>query len=320
MTISVESKTLIEEGKIDPKIKEVQFVTDHDVNFNYLSRGLIIVPHPSLKDKLVKMGKDPSLVKVVEGIPAGPAYLEDFDKAAVRAELNASLSAELKRPNILGIEDPLILATGGGLGLGLKPIADFLPKWKPTKPVKLVVVCGSNKEMLLRFQKLQVSNKLDPNITLIVKGYTPLAPYVKAATMIISKPGGSQTAEAIAAKPPLFAHTYIRGQETNNYELLSKIEAIGKLDLNELNDMDKMLKRVEVITAGIKREYPNARKLPEQIAQILGDYAHDRIRDNPKEWDAILARRAAIAAKVPLGKRIGCKLSDVLFSLLHPES
>ncbi len=309
---------LKEEGKIDPKLKVVQIVTDYSVTQNYLSRGLIIVPHPSLKDKLVAMGKDPSLVKVVEGIPAGPAYLESYSKEAARAELNASLSAELKKPNILGLEDPLILATGGGLGLGLNPIADFLPKWKPTKPVKLVVVCGSNKEMLRRFETLQASGKLDPNITLIPKGYTQLAPYVKAATLIISKPGGSQTAEAIASKTALFAHTFIPGQESNNYEHLSKIQAIGKLDLNELNDMDKMMKRVAAVKAGIEREFPNARQLPKQIAEILGDYAHDRIRDNPAELSGILAKKDAIAGKPPLGQRIRCKLSGALFSLLHP--
>ena len=116
------------DGKIPADTKLVSLVTDLTVNETYYTPGLIIVPHPTAKEKLVAMGKDPNLVVVTSGLVARAEFRQPYDRQQVRAEVNRKLSEELGESDAIGTSAPLLVAIGGGLGLKLAEIVDFLPE------------------------------------------------------------------------------------------------------------------------------------------------------------------------------------------------
>jgi len=275
---------LKEDGYIDPKVKVVNMVTDYSVTEAYNTRGLVIVPHQSLKDKLVAMGKDPNLVKVVSGIPAREQFREPYDKAEVRKLLAAKIAESHGGKDLLGTKDPFFLAFGGGEGLGLDKVIDFLPNWHPDRNVNLAVVCGHNEALFNQLEKMMADGKIDPKITIIPEGFIRnIDEYMKAADVIVSKPGGSVTAETGALMKGLFAHTYVPGQERMNFDQLTKLGVIQGLDLKDLNNVGKILEREKVMEETVAREFPNAKAIPDQINRLVEDYASGKIAESPSE-------------------------------------
>lgn len=278
-----------EVGLVSHKLKVINMVTDFSVTPLYNTEGLIIVPHESLRQKLISWGKDPHLVVTVNGIPARSEFYESYDAETVRAELSQSNPA-------IGGSIPLIVATGGGDGYGLDQIREFLPNWHPETPVKMVIICGHNNSEYEKLTDLLKTTRLDPNVTIIPMGYVkPIHLYLKAADVIIGKPGGSALAEVIALKKGLFSHMNLAGQENRNRELLSELGVIQTLKLVDLNSISKVLGRRDSMVQAIEKEFPNASLLPNQIAEIIAKYGRGEIIDDKLESEALerrLSRRA----------------------------
>lgn len=275
---------LKEDGLLDPKIKVVSQVTDFSIIKEHNTRGLVVVPHPSLKDDLVKLGKDPAMVQVVGGIPARPPFLEPYKKETERKALVERLASESGGVDHLGTQDPLFLVTGGGDGRNLRFFADFLPHWHPSKPVKVAAICGKNKEMLEQLTRLAQSGKLDKNITLIPRGFeTQMHQFMKAADVIICKPGGSTTAEVMALGKPLFVNTSTGIQEERNLKFLKDHNAARDLKFEELNDVDTILQHARSLEASMSEEFPEVKQIPHQLISVFNDYRSGRIPDSPSE-------------------------------------
>lgn len=291
-----------EVGLVSHQLKVINLVTDFSVTPLYNTEGLIIVPHESLREKLISWGKDPQLVVTVNGIPARSEFYETYDSQTIRAELSQSI------PEIAG-KDPLIVATGGGDGYGLDQIRTFLPQWHPEKPVKMIVICGNNKTELERFTALLKTSRMSPNVTVIPMGYVKdIHRYLKAADVLIGKPGGSALAEAIALKKGLFSHMNLAGQENRNRELLTALGVMQPLKLAELNSIGKLLSQRDSMVRAIEKEFPEASKLPNQIAEIIAEFGRGEI-DDKLEREA-LERRLNKRALTPV-QRICRRLLEV---------
>ncbi|MFY9402725.1 MAG: glycosyltransferase [Candidatus Omnitrophota bacterium] len=172
-----------------------------------------IVPTEDIAATLIKRGVPSVKVKPL-GIPFSPK----FNQQRPKEEL-------LKNYNLKG-ETPIILIMGGGQGLGpIKEIVKSLERVK--EEIQEIVVTGTNsrlyntlKRRIRRYKK-----------KILLFGYTHrINEFMDLADIIISKPGGITTAEALSKGKPMIIIKPLPGQEANNAAYLTSAGAAIKVD------------------------------------------------------------------------------------------
>ncbi|MBI1977020.1 MAG: glycosyltransferase [Candidatus Omnitrophica bacterium] len=111
---------------------------------------------------------------------------------------------------------PVVLVMGGSQGLG--PIKDVVQELAQlSDPFQLAVVCGSNsplKRWLERHQE-EINKKV------VIYGYLKEVNELMAASLVlVTKPGGLTSAEAVAMRLPMILINPIPGQEALNARIL----------------------------------------------------------------------------------------------------
>jgi processive 1,2-diacylglycerol beta-glucosyltransferase len=131
----------------------------------------------------------------------------------------------------LGLRDdqPVLLVLSGGFGMG--PVAEILTELdKVPQPLQTVVVTGRNEELR---RKLATQIRKHP---MHVLGFsTNMHELMAVASLIITKPGGLTTSEALALGKPLFILNPIPGQEAANSDFLLERGAAAKV--NRVEDL-----------------------------------------------------------------------------------
>jgi processive 1,2-diacylglycerol beta-glucosyltransferase len=172
-----------------------------------------IVPAPEVGERLQKKGVPAKKIKPL-GIPIDPKFNEPVDKGKV-----------LQKMNLLpGVRNILIM--GGGQGLGpIKAIIDSLKKVKTD--FQALVVTGTNKKLFNSLSKRIRDHKK----SFVVLGYVNnINELMSISDIIVSKPGGITTSEALAKRLPMIILKPIPGQEENNTVYLTGKNAAVKLD------------------------------------------------------------------------------------------
>jgi processive 1,2-diacylglycerol beta-glucosyltransferase len=137
------------------------------------------------------------------GIPVAPA----FAAAPPRAEARAALGLDPRRP--------VALLMGGGLGLGVEEMAEAALA-SDTAGVQLVAVCGRNAAARERLERRGAGEE-----RLRVLGYVQgVERWISAADVVVTKPGGLTTSEALALGRPLILARPIPGAEEGNTRAL----------------------------------------------------------------------------------------------------
>ena len=160
-----------------------------------------VVPSESVKQRFLMKGVEAARVKVW-GIPIDQRFTEPSDRVATARRFG------------LDPEAPVILLMGGSGGLGqLRDIVvslDTLPH-----PCQFVVLTGMNRSLLAWLQNQRFRHRT------IALGYTEeVARLMDLATLLVSKPGGLTTSEALAKGVPLIIVNPIPGQEAYNARYL----------------------------------------------------------------------------------------------------
>ena len=217
-----------------------------------------VVPSEQVRQRFVTRGIAASRVKVL-GIPIDHRFLEPVDREPVARSFN------------LDPQQPIILIMGGGGGFGqLRDIVmnlDTLPY-----ACQLVAVAGTNRPLLAWLQNQRFRHHL------LALGYTEAVPQLMGiATLLISKPGGLTTSEALARHLPLVIVNPIPGQEAYNARYL--------------------LSQGAAVQAGS----------PETVRQTVRD-----LLENPEQLAALRRRNAELAhptAALDIA-RLLCELAD----------
>ncbi|HEY5791966.1 MAG TPA: glycosyltransferase, partial [Chthoniobacterales bacterium] len=110
----------------------------------------------------------------------------------------------------------IVLVSAGTLGLS--PATSVLKRLlQMPEEFQTVVVCGKNHEMRADVEKLAAGSSKK----IVTIGYTTEMPaLMKTATILLSKPGGLITAEALACGLPMVVLDPIGGQEERNADVL----------------------------------------------------------------------------------------------------
>ena len=86
------------------------------------------------------------------------------------------------------------------------------------EPINLVVVCGGNNDLYKK-----ISEKIPPQKNFkLVNWANRLDEYMKAADVVVSKPGGLMISECLALGKKLVLTDPIPGQEERNAEFMAK--------------------------------------------------------------------------------------------------
>lgn len=160
-----------------------------------------IVPSEQVKQRFLMRGVEASRVRVL-GIPIDPQFREEGDRDATAQQFN------------LNLRDPILLLMGGSGGFGrLRDMLlnlDTLPH-----ACQFVVMAGTNRSLLRWLQSQSFRH------TVVALGYTNEVPrLMEIATLLISKPGGLTTSEALVKHVPLVIVNPIPGQEAYNARYL----------------------------------------------------------------------------------------------------
>lgn len=182
----------------------------------------------------------------VSGIPIDPIFTQAKDKA------------EMRRKHGLAPDGPVILVSAGGFGVGaMEPMLASLSKMR--NRAQVLAMCGRNHELKERLDTLAKQAPKDAPVTIKGVGFTTeMDEYMSAADIVLGKPGGLTTSEALAKGLVFVIVNPIPGQEERNSDHL--LEAGAAIRCNNLPvlswKLDRLLDdpaRLETMRENVKR-------------------------------------------------------------------
>lgn len=265
---------LKEDGLICPKVLMLTFVTDFATGNTYNADGIIVVPHENLKKTMEETyGRQPGTTEVIPGLLPRAEFLQNFSRSEMRDKIRREILWETGTTYNQHL--PIFLAVGGGEGLRLSRLIEFLPKWEPSTPIVVPIITGKNGRLFQRIKKL-MKKGLHPNLHVIPLGYKRnIHEYMKAADILISKPGGATSGETLALGLPQIVQDYIEGQEKLNLDFLVPIDVLYHLkDYHELNNIVRILSIGEKIKQAQEIQFPERRTAINQIIPLFWKLYH----------------------------------------------
>lgn len=227
----------------------VGVLTDHAPHSYWIFEDVdcYITPSEVSKERFIKDGIPASKIKVF-GIPIDPEFTKKYDRTESCSRLG------------IDPEKPAVLIMGGSQGLGpVEEIVEVLEKIHV--PFQIVAICGMNRKLRKNLHRKipRYKNKL------VVFGHVEnVDELMEVSSIVITKPGGLTTAEALSKDLPMIIVHPIPGQEAKNTEfLLQQGVAVKADDSGDIAALTKELllnstKLNEMKKRSIELKKPNA--------------------------------------------------------------
>lgn len=196
-------------GKGTLKTKQAIVVTDFDVHAQWLCANYehYFVARDETRAHLIELGC-PAHKVTVSGIPIDPLFAVPKDQGALRDKYG------LRR------DGAVILISAGGFGVG-KIESLITPLLRLRHRAHVVAICGRNEELKAQLEELAAKLEPDARVALKVVGFTKaMDEYMAAADLVVGKPGGLTTSEALARGLVFVVVSPIPGQEERNADYL----------------------------------------------------------------------------------------------------
>lgn len=240
-------------------------ITDYEINPMWLCHhySMYFVAANETREHLIQLGYAPERIRVT-GIPVDPVFAERKDKIQMRKK--HALDSDMFT---------ILISTGGG---GLGSIENIIATlWDIDANLQFIAACGSNEQ--LRETVESVVDSLAPkNHRVRILGYTnDFDELMAASDILIGKPGGLTSSEALVKGLPLVIINPIPGQEERNSDyLLEKGVAWRcnnlpvlrykiKLLLEDKNKIETLSKNAHALS------HPNAAKEVASELTLLAD-------------------------------------------------
>ena len=255
-------ESFIKNSKVDvPPM--ISVLTDYTTHSTWIQNEIdyYIVGHEYVKELLVYEGVNGEKVKSF-GIPVEKSFLDHRDKETVLTELGLS-------PDKL-----TVLLMGGSFGAGniKETLEDLLTI---DRDFQVLVVTGRNEHLKDKLSKMLDSTIQDKNICLL--GYTDKMNDILASIdVLISKPGGLTTTEALLNDVPMIVPYFIPGQEEENLDFLTNCGAalrttkkyslpvLLKVLIDDPSRLDMLRKNIKSI-----RKFDSAVNISNLVVDIL---------------------------------------------------
>jgi processive 1,2-diacylglycerol beta-glucosyltransferase len=184
-------------------------VTDFDVHAMWLCHHYeqYFVALDETREHLVRLGI-PAEKVTTSGIPIDPVFAEPKDKLEMRAKHGL-------KPDVT-----TVLVSAGGFGVG--PIEHMLESLAGMKhPAQIVALCGRNAELKSKLESAAARLPRSHHVAINPVGFTTeMDEYMSAADILLGKPGGLTTSEALAKGLVFVIVNPIPGQEERNSDHL----------------------------------------------------------------------------------------------------
>lgn len=215
-----------------------------------------IIPVPELTEEFASRGMPRGKLKPV-CIPVRARYRRSGSKEEARRKLGFS-------------EKPLLVLMGGSMGYG-RILALALALRDGFPGAQIAVLCGGNKKLIRKLKEVKGIRSFEYTENVDV--------FMDAADVLLTKPGGLTSSEALAKRVPLVLTCPIPGCEEKNAALLHKLGAAAwaagvpeavreaKRLLENPADAEKMLRA---------QEEHFARENTEKAARFLMELAQTR--------------------------------------------
>ncbi len=193
-------------------------VTDFEAHALWLEQAvdLYCVAAEETRTSLIARGVEAQRV-LATGIPVSPRF-------------HLPVNAEGTRRS-LGLRDdlPTLLVLSGGFGMG--PLAEIVQALdRVQQPVQVLAVTGRNTDL-----RATLATRDYRHPTRVLGFVTNMHELMSVADLILTKPGGLTTSEALALGKPLFLWNPIPGQEAANSDFLLEHGAAAKV--NRVDDL-----------------------------------------------------------------------------------
>jgi processive 1,2-diacylglycerol beta-glucosyltransferase len=228
--------------------RQVIIVTDFDVHAMWLVHHYehYFVVIDEARVYLERLGI-PAPKITVSGIPIDPVFAKKKDKREMRAKHG------------LAPDRTTILLSAGGFGVGSVDalISSLLPL---QHRAQVVAICGRNEGLKKRLSRQAARIKSDATVLLKPFGYTQEMDELMAASdLVVGKPGGLTTSEALAKGLVFVIVNPIPGQEERNSDHL--LESAVAIRCNNLPTLSYKLDRLLADPVRFASMQANARKM-----------------------------------------------------------
>ncbi len=246
------------EGWFSAPVLAVQ--TDYQTEPPWVQREIdfYCVGSEEAKSQFIGWGISPNRILVC-GIPIDPAFALAFDKP----ELLKSLGLAAGRP--------VVLVMGGGMGPA--PLDEIIQSLEISGlPLQVLAVTGHDQAMRARLERLRGRVAVEVHSF----GWSERVPELMAAAdLLITKPGGLTTAEALAAGLPMVLTHPIPGAEERHVRYLEQndvairahsLEEVPQIAIRLLNNPGK---RAEIARRARELARPDAAHAIAHVARAL---------------------------------------------------
>jgi processive 1,2-diacylglycerol beta-glucosyltransferase len=219
---------LKERGKAQASL--IGVLTDFGVHDFWKQRGIdrYCVAHQSIVET---DNTSTASRAVVTGVPLMPGFACPCSQSEARRELNLPEDAQI------------VLVLGGGLGISVDTAATSLLQ-RPAS-THVIVMPGKNNKARATLDQLAVQH---PQRLKICDWTDRMDIYLRAADIVVGKPGGISVAEALACGRPLLATRSLGGQEGFNVDFLTRHGVGGLVADGELpKRVDELLRDREIL-------------------------------------------------------------------------
>lgn len=243
----------------------ISVLTDYTTHSTWIQNEIdyYIVGHEYVKELLVYEGVDSEKVKAF-GIPVEKSFLSHRDRETVLTELG------------LSPEKLTVLLMGGSFGAGniKETLEDLIAI---NRDFQILVITGRNEHLKDKLSKMLDSTIHNKNICLL--GYTnKMNDILASIDVLISKPGGLTTTEALLNDVPMIVPYFIPGQEEENLDFLTNCGAalrttkkyslpvLLKVLIDDPSRLDNLRKNIKSI-----RKFDSAVNISNLVVDILTD-------------------------------------------------
>lgn len=191
---------------------------------------------------LAHWGVPPGDVRIT-GIPIHPA----FSRPKNRPECVARHG--------LAADRPVLLQLAGGFGVG--PVAElYRAVLSIETPLQVVVVAGRNEALKLQLEMIEPPQR---HLAKVLGFTDQMDEWMAAADLVLTKPGGLTTSEALASGAALAIVNPIPGQESRNSDFL--LENGAAVKINNVGTLAHKLSTLLSDRARLNQLRDNARRL-----------------------------------------------------------
>jgi processive 1,2-diacylglycerol beta-glucosyltransferase len=184
-------------------------ITDHTYHSSWIhdNTDRYIISSEYVKEDLQSLGVPEEKISVT-GIPIRPEFCHNLPVDPLRKKHGID-------PSI-----PVVLVMGGGVGIIGDGSTTIRALEELPETIQLIVVCGYNDKL-----KKQLSRELsNSKHQVILLGHVDYIHELMAISdMLITKPGGLTTSEAVASELPMLLFKPLPGQEQDNAMLLTEL-------------------------------------------------------------------------------------------------